>query len=126
MATIEQMLDLMSEYQSARDAISLQKQSIIDGIYTPEIRAAVAEVEAEFALKSKAVDENIAELDKQIRDGVLVHGETVRGTYLMAVWSKGREGSWDGSKLKGYAAAHPEILQFKKPDGEPSVSIKAR
>jgi hypothetical protein len=42
----------------------------------------------------------------------------------MAVWAKGRSGGWDTGKLEGYALVHPEIMQAKKPDGEPTVSFR--
>jgi hypothetical protein len=53
---------------------------------------------------------------------VLKNGATVRGSYLMAVWSKGRV-SWDDKGLSNYAQAHPDLLQYRK-QGDPSISIR--
>ena len=54
---------------------------------------------------------------------VKTHGASVKGEFLHAVWAKGRV-NWNTSALEGYAAAHPEIEQFKTV-GEPSISIRA-
>jgi hypothetical protein len=70
----------------------------------------------------KACQDDEGALIGEIKEAVLEHGSTIKGEDLMAVWSKGRT-SWDTKKLDGFAAAHPEILQFKS-SGKPSISIK--
>jgi len=100
----------------------LEEEDLID--YTPEIKAKLQEIDAEFATQYEGVDANIAAITEAIKADVLTHGATVKGQHLMAVYAKGREGGWDGAKLKGFAMAHPEILAAKKPDGEPTVSIR--
>ena len=64
----------------------------------------------------------ITALENEIKRDVLAAGATIKGAHLQAVWAKGRE-SWNAAALTGYAAAHPEIAQFRKV-GEPSVSIR--
>lgn len=119
---IKQKLDTLAEYQSQRDAAMLEKQSLIDAIYTAEIKAHVAEIEAEFSAKTEGVTENIAALEAEIKQAVLEHGASVKGSLFHAVFAKGRV-SWDTKSLDGYAAAHPELLSFRK-EGEPSVSLR--
>lgn len=119
---IKQKLDTLAEYQSQRDAATLEKQSLIDAIYTAEIKARVAEIEAEFAGKTEGVNTNIATLEAEIKQAVLEHGASVKGSFFHAVFAKGRV-SWDTKSLDGYAAAHPELLSFRK-EGEPSVSLR--
>lgn len=60
---IKQKLDTLAEYQAQRDAAMLEKQALIDAIYTAEIKARVAEIEAEFAGKTEGVNTNIATLE---------------------------------------------------------------
>lgn len=122
---ITDKLNRLSELQAAPDAIRLQKQALIDTILTPEIKAQLAEIEAEFAAPLQAAQDAAAALEAEIKSEVVQAGATVKGAHLMAVWNKGREGSWDGEKLKGYAAAHPEIMVFKKPDGQPTCTIRS-
>jgi len=119
---IKQKLDRLAEYQSERDAAMLEKQALIERIYTAEIKAKMAEIEAEFAGKTEAVNENIAALEAEIKQAVTAHGSSVKGTLYHAVFAKGRV-SWDTKSLDGYATAHPELLTFRK-EGEPSVSIR--
>lgn len=80
---------------------------------------------AEFSPILTAAQTRADELESEVKALVLAHGASVNGATLQAVYAKGRAGGWDGDKLAGYAVAHPEILKFKKPDGEPSVSFRA-
>ncbi len=122
---IVEKLDKLADLRAAPDAIRLQKQALIDTILTDEIRMKLADIEAEFAEPLQAAADAAAALEAEIKAEVVQGGATVRGTHLMAMYVKGREGGWDGAKLNGYAAAHPEILPFKNPDGKPSSSIKS-
>lgn len=82
----------------------------------------IADLEAQrdYALKGIALD--IALIEAEVKDAVLVLGQTVKSSVLMAVWSKPRV-SWDIKALDGYAVAHPEVGAFRK-EGKPSVSIR--
>ena len=122
MTTIEHKLDALADLQSQKDVISLQKQAVIDSVLTPEIRQKLADIDAEFAGKSEFVDAEIARLTDSVKTEVLLNGATVKGNFLMAVYTKGRE-TWDGKGLAGFMVAHPEIEKFRKV-GEPSISIR--
>ena len=119
---IKQKLDQLAEFHAQRDVAMLEKQALLDEIYTAEIKLRMAEIEAEFAGKTEAVNENIAALEAEIKQAVVAHGASVKGTVFHAVFAKGRV-SWDTKSLDGYATAHPELLSFRK-EGEPSVSIR--
>ena len=119
---IQSKLDLISEYQAQKDVLNLQKQEFIDSVLTPEIKAKIADVEAEFAGKGSTADENIATLTSEVKNMVIEVGSSVKATSLHAVYAKGRV-SWDPKSLDGYAVGHPEILNFRK-EGEPSVSLR--
>jgi len=119
---IKQKLDQLAEFQSAHDVAMLEKQSLLDEIYTAEIKSRMAEIEAEFTGKTEAVNENIAALEAEIKQAIITHGASVKGSVFHAFFAKGRV-SWDTKSLDGYATAHPELLTFRK-EGEPSVSIR--
>ena len=104
--------------------LSAEKQEVIDGVLTPEIKAKLAEIEEEFASKSKALTEENEFLKAQITAAVIAQGETISGEFHQAVYSKPRV-TWDNKGLAGYSVAHPEIQVFQR-IGEPSVSIRAR
>lgn len=129
----KEKLNQLDEFQAQKALLDLDKKQMIEDVYnklyTPEVRQALdeikkaeADINAEFAIKSEAVDENIARLTEEIKADVLQIGSTVKGDHMMAVWSKGRV-SWDTKSLDGYVVAHPEVAQFRK-EGEPSVSIR--
>ena len=121
MNTIEK-LDALDELQQQLILLGADKQALIDQVLTPDIRRKLDEIEDEFSDKSGAVLEKISDLENAIKQDVIAEGATVKGKYMMAVFTKGRV-SWDTKALDGYAAAHPEVAQFRK-EGAPSVSIR--
>ena len=119
---IADKLDRLAEFQAQKDMLAIDKQALIDQVLTPELKARLEEIDAEFAGRSEAVDANIAALETEIKEGVLSKGATVRGSHYMAVWNRGRV-AWDDKSLSHYAQAHPELLQYRR-QGEPSISIR--
>lgn len=122
--TIANQLDQLANFMAQRDVLNLHKKELIDQVLTPEIKARLEEIEAEFAGKLEAVEANISAMEEDIRQTALQHRASVRGTFLRVVWHKGRV-SWDTKSLDRYAQAHPEIDAFRK-QGEPYVSILKR
>lgn len=114
-------LDKLANYMAQRDVFSLQKKELIDQVLTPEIRARLDEIEAEFTGKMEAVEANIEALEEEIRQEAIRQQASVKGTFLRVIWHKGRI-SWDTKSLDNYARSHPEVVAFRK-QGEPYVSI---
>ena len=119
---ISQKIDQLANFQAQRDVLELEKQSLIDQLIPPEIKARIEEIEAEFNGKGEAVDEKITAMENEIKEEVIRHGATVRGTFLRVVYHTGRV-TWDTKSLDAYARARPELLEFRK-QGEPFVSIQ--
>jgi hypothetical protein len=119
---ISQMLDKLANFYAQRDVLNLEKQELIDQVLTPEIKARIAEIEAEFAGRREAVDANIAALEDEIRKEVVERGEAIKGTFLRVIWIKGRV-TWDTKSLDIYARTHPEVLRYRK-QGEPFTRIE--
>lgn len=118
-----ELLNHLAEYQSQRQLLQLEKQALIDSVITPEIKAQLAEIDAEFGDKFAGVDDYITSLTEKVKNSVINEGVTVKGQFLQAVYNKGRV-SWNTKGLDGYIVAHPELEQFRQV-GEPSVSIRA-
>jgi hypothetical protein len=118
---LHEKLDRLANYQAEKEVLQIEKQQLLDQILTAEIRAHLAEIEAEFEPRLDAVEQNIAALEEEIKQDVLHEGATVRGTFLRAVWNKGRV-TWDTKGMDNYAQLHPEILRYRK-QGQPYVSI---
>jgi hypothetical protein len=120
---VKGMLDELSDLHSKWDAVMAEKERLLDALYTEEIKARMAEIETEFAIKIIGVQNNINALEAKIKDAVVKRGESVKGEHLHALFIKGRV-SWDAKLLDGYAVAHSEILAFRSV-GQPTVSIRA-
>lgn len=121
---IEQMLDQLAELEAQETVFRLRKREAVAMVITPKIEARLLEIDVEFAPMFESISAQDEALREQIKQAVLKAAHSVKGKFIQAVWAKGREGGWDGDKLKGYAMAHPEIMAAKKPDGEPTVSFR--
>jgi len=75
-----------------------------------------------FSRTSNEYGDVIKDLQIEIRTETLQHGVTVKSEHYMSVFTQPKP-AWDGSKLEGYAVAHPEILAFRK-EKNPYVSIR--
>jgi hypothetical protein len=122
MMDIYEKIERYSDIGFGIDAVNQEKSALIDTILTPEIKEKLAEIEAEFQPKIEQLSQEKSALESEIKSEVLEAGRTVKGTYHSFVWSKPRV-SWDTKALDGYAAAHPEIAQFRT-EGSPSVSVR--
>jgi len=121
MMNTQEKLDKIADLKSAQSLRESEKQALIDQVLTPEIKTKIAEIEAEFAASDNITD-TINLLTEEVKSEVAQLGETVKGKFLMAVYSKPRV-SWDTKALDGYIVSHPELTQFRK-EGAPSVSIR--
>jgi len=115
-------LDRLAELQAQADVIRLHFEDLKAQILTPELQQALADIDTEMQTSLSALQGGIDNLTAEIKNEILYYGDTVKGSHLMAVWNKGRV-SWDTRQLDGYAAAHPEIIVFRK-EGDPSVTIR--
>lgn len=115
-------LDFLFDLKCSLAIQEADRQKEIDAIYTPEIKAQISEISNKFIEKTQLINNQIAQIEAEIKADVLVLGKSLIRNHFKAIYIKGRE-SWDTKALDGFAAAHPEISQFKK-IGEPSVSIR--
>ncbi len=122
MTDIYTKIERYSDIGVGIDLVSQEKAALIDEVLTPEIKEKLAEIDAEFEPKIEQLLQEKSQLEAEIKDEVLNAGRTIKGTYHSFVWSKPRV-SWDTKALDGYALAHPEIAQFRKP-GKPSLSVR--
>ena len=117
-AQIQANLETLAASRERLAALDASTQEVIEASLPAAVKADLATYKEQRVL---AVAQ-LAALEEDIKDAVLALGESVKSDRMQAVWNKARE-TWDSKKLDGYAAAHPEILAFKKV-GEPSVSFR--
>lgn len=125
--TTEEKLDLISQRNDEIVVLKMRRDEAIEEIYGlyPGIFAALQHIQDEADSQIRILEARNAEDTEEVKSEVLKAGKTIKGSYLMAVYNKGRAGGWDSAKLEGFALVHPEILKAKKPDGEPTVSFRA-
>ncbi len=80
------------------------------------------DIDAEFVQEEKALVSHESALRVEIQKGVEELARTVKGLARMAVYTAPKD-LVDVKQLKGYSAAHPEVLPFFS-KSKPSVSIR--
>jgi len=118
-------IEAIDKYSKLVEQETLVRQMLQDelqSLISQEIKDRMEELKAEFEPRIEQLSEEKSALESEIKSEVLEAGRTVKGTYHSFVWSKPRV-SWDTKALDGYAAAHPEIAQFRT-EGSPSVSVR--
>ena len=110
--SIIKRLDALAQARRTEDELAAKRTEIIAS--HPEIKALDAAL--------REIGDETAALTQEIKEAVLRIGNTVPGSFLQAVWNKGRT-SWDSKALVGYAVSHPEINDLKKV-GNPSITIR--
>ena len=105
-------LNDLSELETQRMLLEGDKTAKKDAVLTDDQRVALAEIDLEYGDKETTVASKIAEIRDAIANEVKELGATVKGDLMQAVFSE--RATWDNKALDGYAAAHPEIKQFKK------------
>ena len=117
---IEKYADLVERL----DMLTKNHAELREKVIPKEIHQALTRLADEYLPMIEIVQTELAEVKTKIEQQVLEATASWKGTRYMAVWNKGRSGGWDTKKLEGYALVHPEIMQAKKPDGEPTVSFR--
>lgn len=99
------------DYEEKRTEILKQVQAELDAL------------DIEYKPLLEAAEENIATLTAEIKNDVLLHGDSVQGGTYRAIYVQGRA-SWDNVGMTKYASAHPDVLKFRK-QGQASVALRA-
>lgn len=111
---INQKINQLQTLEGQRDRKAKTIQRQIDALYE------------KLAAKLDDLPERISALENDIKQDCLILGTSLITDDLAydVIWSAGRE-TWDSKALAGYAAAHPEIEQFRK-QGKPSARLKRK
>ncbi len=111
LADLQAAVDLTRmDYEAKRAAILKTVQTELDAL------------EAEYDPLLEAAQRNAAALEAEIKNDVLLGGESVVTDVYQALYVKGRV-TWDTDGIDRYAVAHPEVLKFRK-QGNPSVALR--
>ena len=114
-------LDQLAEIKAAAEVTRLDYEAKRAEILRA-VQAELDALEAEFQPLLDAAQNRAEALEAEIKQDVLAHGASVKGRQFYAVYNRGRV-SWDTARLDRFAAAHPEVKEFRK-EGQPSVSLR--
>ena len=119
---IQELLLEIADLQAHKSLLALDKQSRVDVVLTPQIKAAIEEINAEYLTLEIHADTQIEELLAIVKKEVIAEGKSVKGQHLQAVYVKGRV-TWDSKKLDGMMVLMPALAEARK-EGEPTVTIR--
>jgi hypothetical protein len=114
---LERLGDLRAAADVARMDYEAKRQAVLQ-----TVQAELDAIEIEFQPVLEAAEGNAAALEAEIKNDVLLRGESLRGGAYQAIYMKGRI-SWDSVGMNEYARDHPDVLRFRK-EGQPSVSLR--
>ena len=119
--TPEELLKQYEDLQSLIDLRTAEKKQLIDALLSPEVRAEIAAIDAEYDDIIAAVEKKADSVAKELRAAVAASGEKVTGQRFAVSYTKPRI-TWDDKALVGYAIEHPELYAFRR-EGRPSARI---
>lgn len=110
---MDELLKRWREVYDSRQAATAAIRAQID-----ELTEVLADIESPFTTL-------LRELETDIIRGALEGGQCYAAGGVKVSYRKGYErANWDGKRLDGYAAAHPEILAFRSVSQvAPSVNV---
>lgn len=87
-----------------------------------KVQAELDALDATYKPIFETAEQEITTLTAEIKNDVLLRGESIQGGAYDAVYVQARS-TWDNDGMKKYASAHPEVLKFRKA-GQPSVILR--
>ena len=114
-------LDRLAELDAHRDMVLVDKEALKQSIIPAEVKQQLRDIDSEYDPKLEAISQERAQLEAEVRNDVMVSGESVVGEVYRASYVKGRV-SWDTKALDGYALTHPEIEKLRI-EGAPTARI---
>ncbi len=114
---LKRLADLHAAVDLARIDYEAKRAEVLK-----KVQAELDAIDLEFRPVLDAAEENAAILEAEIKNDVLLRGESLRGGAYQAIYMKGRV-SWDARGVEDYARSHPELLKFRR-EGQPSVTLR--
>ncbi len=116
-------LNRLADLRAAVDLTRMDYESKRDKVLD-KVRAELDALESEYQPLLEAAEHNASTLEAEIKNDVLLGGQSVITNVYQALYMKGRV-TWDTAGIDKYAVAHPEVLQYRR-EGQPSVTLRAQ
>ncbi len=120
-AHVVQKLNRLADLRAAVDLTRMDFESRRAEILK-KVQAELDAVEAEYQPVLDAAQANASALEAEIKNDVLLSGQSVMTDVFQAIYVRGRV-TWDNEGINNYARLHPEVLKFRK-EGQPSVTLR--
>jgi hypothetical protein len=114
---LNRLADLRAAVDLARMNYEARRSEVLK-----KVQAELDALEAEYQPLLEAAQDNAASLETEIKNDVLLSGQSVMTDVYQAVYVKGRV-TWDNDGISNYARMHPEVLKFRR-EGQPSVTLR--
>lgn len=114
---LNRLADLRAALDLTRMDYDAKRSKVLE-----KVQAELDALEAEYQPLLDAAQDNASALEAEIKNDVLLTGQSVMTDVYQAVYVKGRV-SWDNDGINNYARMHPEVLKFRK-EGQPSVTLR--
>ena len=118
---VSEKLFRLTNLQAATDLTRMDYEEKRNEILK-QVQSELAALDAEYKPLLESAEENITMLTAEIKNDVLLHGDSVQGGAYRALYVQGRT-SWDNAGMTKYASAHPDVLKFRK-QGQASVTLR--
>jgi phage host-nuclease inhibitor protein Gam len=115
--TNEEVVVLMNKYmdlKSQASSLEADKKKLIDETMPKEVREKVSEIEEEFAGKNEKAQKALADLEEEIKNGVVSLRKTLAVKGLKADFHPGRV-TWDAKALEGVVESNPDVAKVIAP-----------
>lgn len=119
---IARKLTRLADLHAAVDLARMDYESKRDQVLE-KVRAELDALESEYQPLIDAAQENASALEAEIKNDVLLGGQSVITDVYQALYMKGRV-TWDTAGIDKYAVAHPEVLRYRR-EGQPSVTLRS-
>ena len=116
-----QKLERLTDLRAAADVARIEHESRRLEVMR-KVQEELDAIDAEFQPALEAAEANASALEAEIKNDVILRGESLRGSTYQAIYTKGRV-TWDASAMNEYSHDHPEVLPFRK-EGQPSVTLR--
>jgi len=110
-------MDAIIEKLDELATLKIQRKALVE-----PFQAQIMAIEVERDFEAGELDDRILALENEVKTATVTYGESVKGTFMRAIFNRGRV-SWNTKGLVGYSVANPEILAFRK-QGRPYVSLR--
>jgi vacuolar-type H+-ATPase subunit I/STV1 len=123
MAKVQELLAHFEDIDARQDAERLRYEAACAAVLTPEQQRQIAALTSEYKETLEEVAEQRKVVEEQLKQAVLLHAQTVKGSRWRAEVRKGRV-KWDTKALETWFKGHDvDAMDRFRTEGQPTVAL---